>query len=77
MPLGIARAVSAIVFSIIIGLCMHFLFGKKESRNAAMNAAFNAPEASCPLWQNGVFYGLMVAILVFANWGKPIETGGF
>ncbi len=24
-----------------------------------------------PLWQNAVFFALLVAILVFANWGKP------
>ncbi|MCK7470050.1 MAG: hypothetical protein MZU95_04015 [Desulfomicrobium escambiense] len=31
-----------------------------------------------PLWQNGVFFAVMVAILVFANWGNPqSDTGLF
>jgi len=33
-------------------------------------------EVTRPLWQNAVFFGLMVGVLVFANWGKPDETTG-
>jgi uncharacterized membrane protein YraQ (UPF0718 family) len=37
------------------------------------------PEAvvTRPLWQNALFFLSLVAILVFANWGKPGEVGGF
>ncbi len=34
------------------------------------------PEVSRPLWQNTLFFGVMVGILVFANWAKPTEIVG-
>ncbi|MBU3915045.1 permease, partial [bacterium] len=34
------------------------------------------PEVKRPLWQNGLFFTLMIAVLVFANWGKPDSTSG-
>jgi hypothetical protein len=76
MELGIARAVGAVVFSIIIGLLMHLFFRKEESEKAATQMAMPEPEVSRPLWQNGVYFAAMVGILVFANWGRPDETSG-
>lgn len=72
--LGVARAIGAITMSIIIGLCMQFLF-RKEEQATGMG---NEPEAETnrPLWQTVLFLGSMIAVLVFANWGKPEgETG--
>lgn len=74
--LGVARAVGAIVFSVVIGLLMHFIFRKEEMEKAAAQAAMPVPEVARPLWQNGAFFGAMVAILVFANWGRPQEPSG-
>lgn len=76
LSIGIARAVGAIIFSIIIGLIMHFLFRKEE--NAKVQAALHMPEPDVerPLWQNVIYFGTMVFILVFATWGKPDETTG-
>ena len=34
-------------------------------------------EVSRPLWQNSLYFAALVAILVFANWGRPDETVGF
>jgi uncharacterized membrane protein YraQ (UPF0718 family) len=77
MKIGIARAVGAVLFSVIIGLLMHFIFRKEENEKA--NAQMAMPEAvvTRPLWQNALFFLSLVAILVFANWGKPGEVGGF
>jgi uncharacterized protein len=77
MELGVARAVGAIVFSVVVGLCMHFLFGRQERERSKQAAALATAPASRPLWQNSVFFGLLIAILVFANWGKPGEEVGF
>jgi hypothetical protein len=71
MELGIARAVGAISFSVIIGLAMHFIFRKEEMAKAEAQVAMPEPEVSRPLWQNAVFFALMIAVLVFANWGAP------
>lgn len=69
--LGAARAIGAVVFSIVIGLAMHLLFVKEEAEKAEAQAAMPEPEVARPLWQNAVFFALMVGILVFANWGAP------
>mgnify|MGYP006282961347 CR=1 FL=1 len=74
--LGIGRAVGAVVFAVVIGILMHLIFRREEAEKADAQAQVPAPEAVRPLWQNAVFFGLMVGILVFANWGKPDETTG-
>lgn len=74
--LGVARAVGAVVFSVVIGLLMHLFFRKEELAKADAQAAMPAPAVSRPLWQNGIYFALMVAILVFANWGKPEAGAG-
>lgn len=70
LPLGIARAVGAILFSIVIGLLMHLFFIKEETQKA--EAAMHLPpvEVERPLWQNVLYFATMVGILIFANWGK-------
>ena len=77
LKIGVARAVGAVLFSIIIGLLMHFIFRKEETEKANVQIAMPEAEAARPLWQNALFFFSLVAILVFANWGKPLESGGF
>jgi uncharacterized membrane protein YraQ (UPF0718 family) len=76
LPIGIARAIGAIIFSIVIGLIMHFLFIKEEE--AKVQAAMHMPEPDVerPLWQNVIYFATMVFILIFATWGKPAEPTG-
>ncbi|OQA03957.1 MAG: putative permease [Planctomycetes bacterium ADurb.Bin401] len=74
--LGLARAIGAIVFSIVIGLLMHFIYRKEENQKAENAIAMPDVEKSRPLWQNGLYFAAMVAILVFANWAKPIQQSG-
>jgi hypothetical protein len=77
VEIGIARAVGAIFFSVIIGGIMHFLFRNEEM--AKKKAAMFLPEAETPrpLWKDLIYFGSMVAILVFANWGSSSDTSGF
>lgn len=77
LQLGIARAVGAVVFSIGIGAAMHLLFRHEERAKAAKIAELPDPPATRPLWQTAVFFGLMLAVLVFANWGRSDESTGF
>ena len=74
--IGIARAVGAVLFSIVVGLCMHFFFRKEELEKRDATMVMPEPEVSRPLWQNALYFAAMVGILVFANWGRPTtETG--
>lgn len=77
LQLGVARAVGAVVFSVVIGGVMHLLFRHEEKAKAARMAELPEPPAPRPLWKTAVFFGLMVAILLFANWGRADETTGF
>ncbi|MCF7864228.1 MAG: permease, partial [Kiritimatiellales bacterium] len=51
IQLGVARAVGAMAFSIIIGLLMHFIFRKEEQEKAAAQMAMPDEEVKRPLWQ--------------------------
>jgi uncharacterized membrane protein YraQ (UPF0718 family) len=73
--MGVARAVGAIAFSIVIGLLMHLIFRKEEMQKAAVFHQAGS-EVKRPLWQNVIYFGCMIGILVFANWGKPAEGSG-
>jgi uncharacterized membrane protein YraQ (UPF0718 family) len=77
VQMGIARAVGAIVFSIVIGLLMQLFFGRQEQERLATRAVMPEPPESRPLWQTGIYFASMVAILVFANWSEPEHVGGF
>jgi uncharacterized membrane protein YraQ (UPF0718 family) len=71
--LGIARAVGAISFSVIIGLAMHLIYRKEELQKIDAQASLPEPEVKRPLWQNAAFFAALVGVLVFANWGAPRE----
>ena len=71
MELGIARAVGAVLFSVVIGFIMHLIFLKGERARAAaapVNIAEGTPKRR--LWQEVVFFAGLVAFLVFANWAR-------
>jgi uncharacterized protein len=74
--IGLARAIGAVVFSIVIGLLMHFIFRKEEQARVAAQAQLPVETPRLRLWQTGLYFALMVAILVFANWAKPDVTAG-
>jgi len=76
MELGIARAVGAIVFSVAVGVLMHFIFRKEESAKAAAQMEMPDEEVKRPLWQNILYFASMTGILVFANWGKTDAASG-
>lgn len=76
LKLGIARAVGAVLFSVVIGLLMHFIFRKEEKEKSKKQMMMPEPEVSRPLYQNALYFFSMVGILVFANWGKPQEATG-
>ena len=76
IELGIARAVGAILFSIVIGLSMHLIYRNEEIEKANAQLSMPDPETKRPLWKEIVYFASMVGILIFANWGKPEEASG-
>ncbi len=73
--IGIARGIGAIVFSVVIGLLMHFLYRREEAaRSATTSRGFEAEGQEKSPALLIIFFGLMVAILVFANWA-PADAG--
>ncbi len=74
--MGIARAVGAIVFAVVIGLTMHFFFRHEEAEKAAIAPLMGDDNGGRPLWQTALYFASMVGILVFANWGKTDNPGG-
>ncbi|MEO0107765.1 MAG: permease [candidate division WOR-3 bacterium] len=79
IELGAARAIGAIVFSVIIGLLMAFIFLKSERKRADSQAGFNleATRQGRNLGQNILYFASMILALIFLTWGKPKEPIGF
>ena len=70
--LGAARAVGAVIFSVVIGLLMALIFRKDDLKRAADARLFAAPEEKPPrtLLQMSITMFSMVGILLFANWAS-------
>jgi uncharacterized protein len=73
LKMGIARAIGAIIFSVVIGLMMHLIFRKEEqAEKAKAQMQMPEPEVDPPaLAERGLYFASMVGMLVFANWGRP------
>lgn len=70
--LGLARAIGAIVFSVVVGLLMHIIFIKEErARQATGDLIIGEIKERRSLLQNGLYFASMVGFLVFANWARP------
>lgn len=74
MEIGVARAVGAVVFSVVIGLLMSRIF-----RDGALGGGGAVPveENVRPLSRTMLFFAALVGFLVFANWGVPAGNTGW
>jgi hypothetical protein len=72
--LGLARAVGAIIFSVVIGLLMHLIFLKEERARHA-SGGFNVGDVkeTRSLGKTVLYFASMITFLVFSNWGKPLD----
>jgi len=78
LELGLARAVGAVAFAVVIGLVTAWIFRKSEMEKSKVAAELPDPgPPSRPLWQTVTWIGLMVALLVFANWSEADDGGVF
>lgn len=72
--LGLARAIGAIFFAVIVGLSMHFIFRKEDEQRAA--GAMHLPEeedTGRSLAQEALFMLVLIMILIFAAFAKPSQ----
>ena len=74
--LGIARVIGAVTFSVVIGLVMHVIYRKEEGEKAGAQLVMPESDEIRPLWQTAFHFFVLVAILVFANLGKPSDDHG-
>ncbi|BAQ34799.1 permease [Dehalococcoides sp. THU3] len=66
--IGFARAAFAIIFSILIGLIMAYLFSKDKPAVSQLSAALPADTAhERPMYQTLIYFGSLIAILIFAS----------
>jgi uncharacterized membrane protein YraQ (UPF0718 family) len=73
--LGLARALGAIIFSVIIGLLMHFIFLSEEKERQAngelkFGLSKSEPDSRTVL-QNVLYFISMIGFMIFANWASP------
>ena len=74
--LGLARAVGAVTFAVVIGLLMHILFRKEDEARLTDQNMFDAGDMQMPrkLWQDALYMASMVGVLVFLNWAPSRGT---
>ncbi len=72
--LGLARAIGAVIFSVVIGLSMHLIFLKEErARHASGDFNVGEVKETRSSGKTVLYFISMIAFLVFANWGRPPE----
>lgn len=70
LRLGIARAAGAVIFSVVIGLLMQFIFRREDNERTTNAAMFQGPgdDEGRTLGQMVFFMASLIGILVFLNW---------
>ncbi len=69
--LGVGRAIGAITFAVVIGIAMATIFHRQEATRTEVAFAIDPPENTKPGWQLGVYFGLLIGILISGaqkNW---------
>ena len=69
--MGLARVVGAVLFAVVIGLAMSFVFRREEQARKEERMNIAPPPEKRPLWQTSLHLFTLVFMLVFANWGAP------
>ena len=74
--LGLARAVGAVAFSVIIGLLMNFFYRREDAERtrASFEQMVEEPEEKRSQGQNLLYFLVLILILVFAAWTRPEQA---
>ncbi len=66
--LGVARAVGAVVFAVVIGLFMAIAFRVADQRRVSEMHLPDAPPNPRPLWKTTLYFLCMILFLIFSDW---------
>ena len=66
--LGLARALGAVVFAVVIGLLMALIFRRSEQKRIEAARLPEAPPSPRPLWKTAAYFLAMILFLVFSDW---------
>ncbi len=72
--IGLARAVGAVAFSLLVGLAMAFIYRREEAARVEAQTGDPVQESVRPLGQTVIYFALMIGVLVFANWADSPES---
>lgn len=76
--LGVARALGAILFSVLIGFLMHLIFRKSDDARTTNAAMFSAKtNTDRPVTRTTTTIGLMIVVLLFLNWAPSSGAIGW
>ena len=76
--IGLARAIGAVVFAVVIGGLMHLIYRREEMARVAgagQNPLVMPGDAGKPLGEVAAFFALLIGILVLANWAPAAAEG--
>lgn len=74
VEMGVARIIGAVLFSVVIGLAMSFIFRKEEKAKREEQMNIVPPPEKRPMWQTAFHFLTLVLVLIFANWGAPAAS---
>lgn len=66
--IGLARAVGAVIFAVIIGLFMAVAFRTSDRQRISRMHLPEAPPNPRPLWKTTLYFLCMILFLVFSDW---------
>ncbi|MBN1674358.1 MAG: permease [Kiritimatiellae bacterium] len=70
LRLGVARALFAILFSVVIGLLMHAFFRNDRAEQPGEERADEEGGARRSAAQTVAFFAALIGVMVFANWAR-------
>ncbi len=65
---GMARAIGAVIFAVVIGLIMAVAFRHGEHERIEAADLPDSPSAPRPLWKTALYFLCMILFLVFSDW---------
>ena len=68
LDIGVARAVGAVLFAVIIGLLMAVFFRKSDRARVAAVQSPETPSSGRPMWKTALYFLTMILFLVFSDW---------